>query len=87
MNMDSRKSANISHISHIMKVPGGPPMHVHDVAGESAIYNPHHEGTYFITKRLHDKIVWFPQYHEYGMFNLECAEALTIHIHGLKWQI
>ncbi len=29
---------------HIMKVLRQSPMHIHDVAGKSAIYNPHHEG-------------------------------------------
>jgi hypothetical protein len=30
---------------HIMKVPRQYPRHIHDVAGKSAIYYPHHEGT------------------------------------------
>jgi hypothetical protein len=29
---------------HIMKVLRQSPMHIHDVAGKSAIYYPHHEG-------------------------------------------
>jgi hypothetical protein len=29
---------------HIMKVLRQSPLHIHDVAGKSAIYYPHHEG-------------------------------------------
>jgi hypothetical protein len=29
---------------HVMKVFGQSPMCVHDVAGKSAVYYPHHEG-------------------------------------------
>jgi hypothetical protein len=42
-NRDSRKSTNISHTIHIMQVPRWSPLHVHDMAGISAIYYPHHE--------------------------------------------
>jgi hypothetical protein len=43
-NLGSRKSANISHTVHVMKVPWRSPMHVHNVAGESADYYSHHGG-------------------------------------------
>jgi hypothetical protein len=34
-----------SHFTiHIMEVLRQSPMHIHDVAGKSAVYYPHHEG-------------------------------------------
>jgi hypothetical protein len=30
-------------------------MRIHDVAGKSAIYYPHHEGTWLIAKRFHEE--------------------------------
>jgi hypothetical protein len=50
-NMGNRKSANISHITQIMKVP----MHYHDVAGESVAYYQHHEGAWFIGKHFSEE--------------------------------
>jgi hypothetical protein len=43
MNTDSSKSANIPHTVHIMEATQQSPMHVHDVAGESAIYYSRHK--------------------------------------------
>jgi hypothetical protein len=40
---------------HIMKVLRQSPMRIHDVAGKSAIYYPHHEGALLIAKRLHEE--------------------------------
>jgi hypothetical protein len=42
-----------------MKVTRGPPLLIHDVAGESTVYCLHHEGAQFIAKRLHDMSVKF----------------------------
>jgi hypothetical protein len=46
-----------SHICtiHTMKVARRPPMRVHDVAGESAVYYPHNKGPKFIAHRLHEE--------------------------------
>jgi hypothetical protein len=45
-----------SHFTiHIRKVPRQSPMRIHDVAGKSAIYYPHHEGTWLIAKRFHEE--------------------------------
>jgi hypothetical protein len=40
---------------HIMKVPRQSPMRIHDVAGKSAIYYPHHEGAQLFAKRFHEE--------------------------------
>ncbi len=41
---------------HIMNVLRQAPIRVHDVAGKSVVYYPHHEGALFIAKRLHEEI-------------------------------
>ncbi len=43
MNTDRSKYANISIAINIMKMPRRSPVHIHDVAGKSAVYYPHHE--------------------------------------------
>jgi hypothetical protein len=40
----------------IMKVLRQSPMRIHDVAGNFAIYYPHHEDALFMAKRLHEGI-------------------------------
>jgi hypothetical protein len=41
---------------HIMKALRQSPKRIHDVVGKSAVCYPHHEGTQFIAKRLHEEI-------------------------------
>ncbi len=45
------------------------PVHVHDAAGESAVYYPQHEGTYFIAQRVMMIIAGLCRYDYCGMLN------------------
>jgi hypothetical protein len=71
MNTDSGKSTKIAH-TRIMKAARRSPVHVHDVAAESAVNNQLHESAYFIAKLLHAEIEWPRRHHECGMFSSEC---------------
>ncbi len=70
-NIDSSKSANISHAIHIRKPVTQPSMHVHDVAVESAVCYLHHESAYFIAKCPNEEYsrIGLCGHHECGMLN------------------
>ncbi len=48
------QQANLPSTICTMKAARWSPMHVHNVAGESAVYYLHHEGVYFVAKCIHD---------------------------------
>ncbi len=54
---------------------------VHDMAGKSAVYYPHLEGSWFIAKSLSEGNSRDPQISRMWNVKLECAKLFSIHVH------